>query len=36
MAGPLDGVKVIEFSEIIAGPFSGVLLSDLGADVVKV
>ena len=36
MAGPLDGVKVIEFSEIIAAPFSGVLLSDLGADVVKV
>ncbi|MCH8235475.1 MAG: CoA transferase [Chloroflexi bacterium] len=36
MAGPLDGIKVIEFSEIIAGPVSGVLLSDLGADVIKV
>ena len=36
MAGPLDGIKVVEFSEIIAGPVSGVLLSDLGADVIKV
>ncbi|MCH7594668.1 MAG: CoA transferase [Chloroflexi bacterium] len=36
MAGPLDGIKVVEFSEIIAGPVSGMLLSDLGADVIKV
>ncbi|MBT4513751.1 MAG: CoA transferase, partial [Chloroflexi bacterium] len=36
MSGPLDGIKVVEFSEIIAGPVSGVLLSDLGADVIKV
>ena len=36
MPGPLDGIKVVEFSEIIAGPVSGVLLSDLGADVIKV
>lgn len=36
MAGPLDGIRVVEFSEIIAGPVSGVLLSDLGADVIKV
>lgn len=36
MVGPLDGVKVVEFSEIIAGPVSGVMLSDLGADVIKV
>ena len=36
MAGPLDGIKVVEFTEIIAGPVSGVLLSDLGADVIKV
>jgi len=36
MAGPLDGIKVVEFSEIIAGPVGGVLLSDLGADVIKV
>ena len=36
MDGPLDGVKVLEFSEIIAAPFAGMLLSDMGADVIKV
>ena len=34
--GPLSGVKVLEFSEIIAAPFGGMLLSDMGADVIKV
>ena len=34
--GPLHGVRVLEFSQIIAGPLAGSLLSDLGADVVKV
>ena len=36
MTGPLQGVKVVEFTEIIAGPVSGLLLSDLGAEVIKV
>ena len=36
MPGPLDGVKVVEFTEIIAGPLAGMLLSDMGADVIKV
>ena len=36
MPGPLDGVKILEFTEIIAGPFGGMLLSDMGADVIKV
>ena len=36
MPGPLHGVKVVEFTEIIAGPFAGMLLSDMGADVIKV
>ena len=36
MSGPLDGVKVIEFTEIIAGPLAGMLLADLGAEVIKV
>ncbi|MCH8065935.1 MAG: CoA transferase [Chloroflexi bacterium] len=36
MAGPLAGIRVLEFSEIIAGPFGGMLLSDMGADVIKV
>ncbi|MDA1256487.1 MAG: CoA transferase [Chloroflexi bacterium] len=36
MVGPLQGIRIVEFSQIIAGPISGVLLSDLGADVIKV
>jgi succinate---hydroxymethylglutarate CoA-transferase len=35
-AGPLTGVRVLEFGQIAAGPFAGSLLADLGADVVKV
>ena len=34
--GPLHGIRVLEFGQIIAGPVAGVYLSDLGADVVKV
>jgi formyl-CoA transferase len=34
--GPLAGVRVLEFSEIIAAPFAGSLLSDMGADIIKV
>ena len=34
--GPLHGVRVLEFSQIIAGPAAGLYLSDFGADVVKV
>ncbi|MDP9238247.1 MAG: CoA transferase [Chloroflexota bacterium] len=34
--GPLAGIKVLEFSEIIAGPFGGMLLADMGAEVIKV
>ena len=36
MAGPLTGIKVVEFTEYIAGPYAGMLLADMGADVVKV
>ena len=36
MAGALEGVKVLELTQIIAGPMCGVFLSDMGADVVKV
>src|ERR1700744_6581598 len=34
--GPLTGLKVVEFAGIGPGPFSGMLLSDLGADVVRI
>ena len=33
---PLQGVKVIEFCHVAAGPFCGMLLADFGAEVVKV
>lgn len=33
---PLEGIKVLDFSRVLAGPFAARLLSDLGADVVKV
>lgn len=35
-AGPLAGLRVLEFGQIAAGPYVGMLLADLGADVVKV
>jgi len=34
--GPLSGLKVLEFAGIGPGPFCGMLLSDLGADVVRI
>jgi crotonobetainyl-CoA:carnitine CoA-transferase CaiB-like acyl-CoA transferase len=34
--GPLAGVKVIELAQIMAGPTCGMLLADMGADVIKV
>ena len=36
MPMPLRGVKVIEIGQVFAGPFAGVILADLGADVLKI
>jgi crotonobetainyl-CoA:carnitine CoA-transferase CaiB-like acyl-CoA transferase len=34
--GPLSGLRVIEFGQLLAGPYVGTLLGDFGADVVKI
>jgi len=36
MAGCLDGVRVLELARFQAGPRGGMLLSDLGAEVIKI
>jgi alpha-methylacyl-CoA racemase len=36
MAGPLDGVRIIEFSGIGPGPFCGMMLADHGAEVIRI
>ncbi|MFC1870842.1 CaiB/BaiF CoA transferase family protein [Chloroflexota bacterium] len=36
MPGPLDGIKVVEITQFQQGPVAGMLLGDLGADVIKI
>ena len=36
MSGPLEGLLVIEMGSLIAGPFCGQLMGDMGADVIKI
>jgi crotonobetainyl-CoA:carnitine CoA-transferase CaiB-like acyl-CoA transferase len=36
MPGPLHGIKVVELGQALAGPLAGVILADMGAEVIKI
>lgn len=36
MKGPLEGIRILEVARALAGPFAGMLLADMGAEVIKI
>ena len=36
MTRPLEGLKILDFTHVLAGPFATRMLGDMGADVVKI
>ena len=33
---PLDGIRVLDYTHVLSGPFGSILLGDLGANIIKV
>ena len=36
MGSVLDGIRILDFGRYIAGPFCGMLLADMGAEVIRI
>ena len=36
MAGPLEGIRILDLTQVLFGPFATMILSDLSVEVIKV